>query len=73
MRGSLRPVGLVAFDRAGTGTTIPTRRRQRELRSGATHPHRVPPQIIADGGAAASLAKGSNNYLSRCVCPAYAK
>ena len=59
MRGSLRPVRLSGLDRAGPGTTIPTRRRQRELRSGATRPNRVPPQVIADGGAAASLAKGT--------------
>jgi large subunit ribosomal protein L28 len=42
--------------RAGPGSTIPTRRRQRRN----PHPHRVPPQSTAGGGAAASLAKGSN-------------
>jgi hypothetical protein len=73
MRGSLRPVALipprVGPNRAGPGTTIPSRRRQRTN----PDPNREPPQTIAGGGAAASLAKGSIKYLSRCVCPEFAK
>jgi large subunit ribosomal protein L28 len=68
MRGSLRPVGLLA----STGRD-PEPRFRPAAGSGPFPPESCAAALIADGGAAASLAKGSNNYLSRCVCPAYAK
>jgi len=73
MRGSLRPVGPAPFgELAMTG-----RDRNHDSfpppAAELSDPNREPPQAIAGGGAAASLAKGSNNYLSRCVCPEFAK